>query len=825
MTNLGIANVRAKLINPRNLQNAKGRQDFDLFADAWALIKNNSNLPPVLLEGFSSDGSNSGRTFSYIGLGKRESYANNFMNTTNSASAQESDPASVGLSEEEPFVVWREVNPSTLGPTQGDAPENSDGGGENPPQPKWREASLRRNNLSSDNEIIEALYDDLGIEDLIPSDLTPQSDDQNCPLPNVSYIHQTVAEGGLKWGVQSDNFRRTPNMGFALHIIPEPPPTSEVPPFIYVGIPGNGSNYVVKIGWNSKPLLIDYQTNNSVLIPPDVEEANVYEGGDIHMRFEIVAGRLVITFNNYVFFYTRNKKNESERMTVNELVPGGLYVLGANCAAKINVHPLAYAPVGAVALPIPNAEDLLKNLEGTTTSDGWAGVDIKNELKGSIAELPNAGDRKTSFYGVDCQTFRGYGGTVNPDGFGFHKKGTITVRPGVERSEDNELSSSESWSLLALSAIGTDADFAGQTIKYSFSPYYFRLKGGFEYGEETPDSGDSLDLSDLIISANETFSAPDYFHLEHNVTLECYNPNGVLNGLARAQTGIEVSFGWGSSNRTFTGVVMSVDLGKVAGKETATLNCSDYNVTLNQPIVNSPYYDGMIAYYAIKDCAERAGLVVEKKWENEDDYFLPAGYSFTKPAMRFNGTETLKNCILKMIQRFEAFYYFDEDGKMIVEKLPGGLFSEASSVSASFNSRPGENNNDTVLENYKITTDFNSTVNNISVLTIDRNTRNAIVVGKTASPSRISYKRSYLYDQPALGDRASARDYVEQLGRRMFYPIRRTTIKVAGGQNISPLSFFSVDGTIFRAMSVRRSFSADANDFTTTIEGEWLGGA
>jgi hypothetical protein len=49
----------------------------------------------------------------------------------------------------------------------------------------------------------------------------------------------------------------------------------------------------------------------------------------------------------------------------------------------------------------------------------------------------------------------------------------------------------------------------------------------------------------------------------------------------------------------------------------------------------------------IKDLAKRANLDgFVNDWQSENDYFLPAGYAFSKPAMRFKGSKTSNYMLL-----------------------------------------------------------------------------------------------------------------------------------------------------------------------------------
>ena len=182
---------------------------------------------------------------------------------------------------------------------------------------------------------------------------------------------------------------------------------------------------------------------------------------------------------------------------------------------------------------------------------------------------------------------------------------------------------------------------------------------------------------------------------------------------------------------------------------------------------------------------------------------------------------------MDIVKRFEAFMSFDGNGKLVVTKLPGGLFSSVTDIKASFTSDPTAGSAVTILEERQAEIDFNSTVNSIAAMTVERDTRNVVVYGKNADAANnhLLFKKVAFYRQAALGELEVCRSYVEDLSQRVFYPILKCRWKTAdASQLIMPLEFVEVDGRVFRVMSIKRSFNADQNDLTTSYEGEWLGG-
>ena len=317
------------------------------------------------------------------------------------------------------------------------------------------------------------------------------------------------------------------------------------------------------------------------------------------------------------------------------------------------------------------------------------------------------------------------------------------------------------------------------------------------------------------------------------------------DALKQRQYGIDIRWTWNADNtstakdftKTFTGVIVSTSTNEVPGKETITLVCEDYNYILqNTPVVNSPFYDGMVGYHAVRDLAKRAGIgSFQKDWvPNIEEYFLPSGYSFTSPRMRFKSTDKIFDCIMTIVKRFEAFTYFDADGTMHIDRLPGGLLGYDKAtfgpgvIDHYFSSDPTDVNKTTILDQRDIEVTFDSTANLISIFTLDRDTRNLIAVSTIPKnkDNKILFKKPIMIDQPAYGDIDVARAHMYRLAERVFQPIRGISFKTVGVQQeiATPLQFIDVDDLPYRLTSVRRNYNADSNDFSQEYEARWLNG-
>jgi len=196
--------------------------------------------------------------------------------------------------------------------------------------------------------------------------------------------------------------------------------------------------------------------------------------------------------------------------------------------------------------------------------------------------------------------------------------------------------------------------------------------------------------------------------------------------------------------------------------------------------------------------------------------------------MRYPASNKIFDCLIDVLKRFEAFMYFDENGKFTVEKLPGGLLSEPGASVGDFSRDPSKGYEYVILDEKNVETDFKSTINRISLITIDRDTREAIVY--THSPDAVSgaipFLKVWMVDQPALGDLETARTWAGRMGDRMFYPILKTSFSaIASSKIIRPLNFINIDAQPFRCMGVSRKYDASTNDLSMEYNCEWLGGA
>lgn len=845
MNNLGKASVTIEILNTLpGIDKVVTQYNFEVSAYNYDSIINSAYFIPLLVEQIKDEA----ETFAVCYPSKRKAYIDNYI--------ENKDGSAAPVNNLFPYITFKAVDTQQgvvkdiIIDGKFDSypllqPGDYENGDTNYIGPEW--ANSPQSGLSIPNDALTLkLFDkyvkDIGVSSTTDTTTTSTNGGQQTInlTQAIMYVNQQRVRDGLWWEVESSDFLKE-NMPFWVNLRVAAPPSvkHETVFVISLGLGNNDEAYDILISLNNKPRIIDYyagRTGDYSQVPYnqkefDLDLSRVLDSQQcINVGVMTVAGRLVVFINEIPLIYTRIDKSSGDSGgTIKEakISAGKIRVFGTNVQSIINVCPMTFAPRAAMALPIPS----IATKKGQT-SISYKGVTNTGTYEGPVCLLPQQPDKPGKFYGVDCLEFSGDGGSASPDGTGFHKQGKIVFQSATNAGITS-MPDSDYHVLIMTPGAVTWGD--GYSLENGGAPYFFRLKGG---NEETPapGGGGGVTIPD-VISATQTVSAPDYYHVMSTATIEIYNKNGQYDYLRKKQHGIRMSWAWQGefspiTDPTFVGVIVGANSNEVAGKETMTLQCEDFmRILKDTPIINSPFYDGMVAYYAIADLAKRAGVTeFIKDWESENDYFLSSGYVYSQPKVRFEQSQKIFECIISLVQRFQAFIYFDAQGKLHINNLPGGLFSvtEGTVPSANFVRDPLADTSTVILDQKNIDYDFSSTQNRMTVMTVDRDTRNAIFYTRSATGAEdtLAYRKVNFLKKPELGDIESARMWVERAIKRVFYPIRKTSFVTTGsGFSLSSvLDFITVDGQEYRLMSITRKYSAHDNSFTNEYGAEWLGG-
>ena len=853
MKNLGKASVRVKLYSALpNIDPDPQFHDFDVSAHMWELMINSQFFSPLLTEYVTDELS----AVSVCFPSKRKAFINNYVMYSDGSTLADTNSNL-------PSVIWTPIS-ETIGVMKDIVKEekfyeytlqqpsnytNTYTG------PKWEDSVLNEDPPPDDAAVLtrwSKWYQESGAE--AEADVDAETDETTTAattlpqLPKINYVNQVKVQDGLWWGIESSDFLYT-NMPFWVTIKRSEAPSSNSKSTVIIICMGLNSDsddcYDIYLSNNKRPYIIDYYQGRDKVADTD----EVSSGGipaiikefpldfsklfttdkEIEIGVMTIGGRLVLFVNKTIMVYTRVDKGQVNNGKIREakIDPGKIRIYGTNTQVNINVSPMTFAEKSIIALPVPAIPVTTDESTGESVAPKYREVKYNGDIgSGSVARIPTPPSEEQQVYGVDCENFYSDSGGDSPEGFGFHKNGRITFTP-AKYLNLNIPDSAFYVLLMQPSDVPVTINGESYILKNGGCPYFFRLKGG--YRSITPAAQEGVDVSKDVFTVGENIQAPDYFSVKSSSNVTLYNKAGTYDYLKFKQYGITIEWGWNDIyTKTFTGVITGATTGETPGKETIDLKCEDYSYILSKlPIVNSPFYDGMVMFYAVRDIVRRSGVYsVINDWELANEYFLPSGYAFTKPAMKFPSETTLFDCVMSIVKRAEAFIYFDQEGHCHVKKLPGGLFSVGASESivSSFSRNPEAEHVILGEKNLEYTT--TETFNRLTILTLDRDTRNIIVYTKSAGlDNAIIHKRPLLQESAIYGEYDVAVAYAHLLSQRIFKPIRRISFRTVGDSEIiRPLSFIQVDGLEFRLLSLNRKYNSESNDFTNEYNAEWFGG-
>ena len=898
MINYGIAKVNVQITEALPKVNRYPTMPFLDISAASMPSLNNTDLPPVLIQYVS----NSNNCLNVCFPSRRQMMINNYIDDGRIAppykESGEVDPSKIAPKNSDgepiPYILWKPVmndmpiKTSLSGGTVNGVevkglisdkevfPDYNFG---DKKAPKWSQQQIPYDPPPDDLKIVGSIY-----PAIFETEADYYEDKNFSDKKNINVVSQDTVQTGLWWGIESSTFLDT-NTPFSINIKKHsaPPPKDDTcETFILIALGCGSSNgderLDLVLSMNNRPKIIDYKgtggdknTNPPTITELPSESFKIPEGEtDIEISFMTIAGRLIIYVNaNDPYIYTRAPKDVQNAPFMKFDIPSGaIRVYASNISATIRAAPMSFAPIGFIFVTLQDLDSVTK-LNKSGASLTYKAINSEGDITNNpICVLPKSsadlsgGSGFNLHYGVDCDSFNQIDDskkmTIGKDaGFGFHGQGEIEFikKPNSIKSNasngsgDNREDVTPDTAIFAIVMYSKTVNFPGFGSQFKYRggcPYFFRIKGHAELKQEMSE-GDIKDVSEDVLSVEESTSAPDWFHIKKSVTITLYNKKGVYDYCKKKQKGVIVSWGWNDKiQRTFTGLTTVISSSETPGKETITLQCEDYIYILqNSKMINSPIYDGMIGCYAIKDLVKRAGIgygtgdfVLDSELSAEPErYALPSGYSFSNPVMRFQDYSNIFENVVNVAQRGTMYFYFDEIGRFHIEKIPGGMRGYGSDYSVpennQFSSDP-KSKKPVILGERNIEVAFTETQNNISGLTVHRDTRATIIYGITAGTNGfpedlLLFRRTDFQDQPAWGSYDVMAAEINDQAKRLFTPTRSINFKIVGMAStptvLMPLEYISVDGVPFRLISIKRSYNADSNDFTQSYEGEWLGGA
>lgn len=615
-------------------------------------------------------------------------------------------------------------------------------------------------------------------------------------------IEQYESLPGMWWGVTcSPGFSK--QQGFYLDIQRAAEITSKnQPSWILIKIEGE-KEFWIWLMTDEKPLLWDKKA--------DIKETmhgcgGLTRGGSIRFGVMPLGGRIVFSINggDYVFAGRSSTTSSGGGGTIatNDpktfdlqpvfFEPTDISVFGSNCRAVVSLANMGFSK-GKVYTPALGAA----MLDGTTSGSYDGNLFTIETSTGEIY-----GATSTQYgedgHGTITETFEPCNQSSNATVCVLEMEADDIGTPGVSRIKGSK------------NAPAGASPKRGVTIKSGSNRRKRVLKGGKAGGEP-------------VIGLNMTFTAPDFYHSRHTAEVTIYNPGGGNSSFLDSSQGVEISCGWGSANKVFTGVTLGGYNVESPGLESIVLNCEDYMFILDScMMINSPYYDGMKAANAITDLAARAGITALDDSE-VSDYALPSGYSHTKPLYRFSKGRTIKDCILDIVKLTECTIYFDPEGKLHYTGIQGGIAYGGGSSGADIAASTSGNN--IVLDELRMGTKLSQAINCLNVETVDRTSGNPIIITKYADSAGdlFPYLKQGFNPCGMFGSWQAANAWITMISERVFKAAHEASAKTPDPGGIIPMQNITIAGQKIRVNQVQRNYSAYENSLTATVSGDWYG--
>jgi hypothetical protein len=698
-------------------------------------------------------------------------------------------------------------------------------------------------------------------------------------LNSTVVAQESIALPNMFWGIQTSTLDLPVNFPFYVDIYRSQRINKDVTSFLTLRLNPNTAgeeynSFDIILAENQQPKIFD--VTQSVAQKEAIKETfsevdpSVSSSDFIRIGIMPVFGRLVVYVNGNSFIYGRQNYNlktnqgsstgaqsasgvDSFAIIPFKLKMSAIEVWGNNCMCKLSMGFMSF-PTGSTGLPVEANLDKEGNRSNSWDSFG-KGMPyyMDNSSIGHCAKEFRNGDSIIA-NNVQDDSLK----ITCPNGMG-----QIAVKMFQTKSSKKDYA----YRLLMR---GSDATLVNGKVTISDSygvedgtkmpcvgpPFLFRLRGyedlsakrsrtmsAVKSGNNANQQGSPRsfymanknkqskisDISDDIISISRTFSAPDLFHSEQSAEITIYNDGGKNDELVERVKGIQISMGWNTPKLVFTGVAIGGSRSELAGKETLVIHCEDYNRILDDTeVVNSPYYDGMDAYYAFDDLSRQAGII------SQDDtgstrYYLPCGYSFTSPRYKIEPSGTsIKEALIDIAKRSESCFYFDETGSLHYSSLQGSLFFEDGfKIASSFYRDPLRSSDgfNIVLQERKVDYKVGDVVNTIVVRTIDRTSGGQFIHAVAAKQSQnlIPYKRIWYKHLPALASKEACVQWTRMISERMFKVPLGVSITTCTKDVLTPLCFIEVDGHPFRLTNISETLNAEDNSYVTNLTADWYG--
>ncbi|KKM66454.1 hypothetical protein LCGC14_1481040 [marine sediment metagenome] len=405
----------------------------------------------------------------------------------------------------------------------------------------------------------------------------------------------------------------------------------------------------------------------------------------------------------------------------------------------------------------------------------------------------------------------------------------------------------------------------------------FRLESQVDNNPRWKDGVYEIDVSDNVLEYSESWSASDFFNMDHTGTIKfLLNPgmnveNNAYESLYDLQNRafyVDIWAGYKDCNYTllggfyklFTGICYGGEITYQENRYIMTCKVYDYKKVLeDQLFFNSPFYDGVYDIHAVKEIMDLAGFrslgtsnpgsLIRYIAENRDSvagttfvfgdgrvwkyllYALPSEYNrLEQPAFKFSDGDNYLSAIRKISQQAGKLFYFDQHGFAHFEDYLDIVQAAALGVggfplSFAFTTNPfifpGQQIFNSLDHNYAVESIYNHIrlVSNTPDQTLlIHDNLNFDSLDDPLQPGFLGYMNELYQRAPVWGSQKALRR-IGDFYRVMFKPAIQYSFETYGVPMRS-LDFILINNQAARVMKVQHILNAEKNEWWMKVECE-----
>jgi len=718
-----------------------------------------------------------------------------------------------------------------------------------------------------------------------------------------SYIYQQNSGIGTWWGAVTDPFKLYSG-GFWVSVFAKGAFISDDADMrktswicikfnVDFNVPnGNSSPYFLLIS-NRGPVFVRYLFNNRVTdVPinmPHLVEA-FKNGEEIRVGFFTMGSRLVVytdqnrydtvTFQQAVTL--SNDKKDNAPYTKYVFLTKQVEVYGYACSAYVNVSEMTFFKKAWMVITQASGDENYIGYDCPESDGTLIAWNISNEqylnnhsfpmwaaqfsyysevdfVGGSVRPVCRGNITGTNFFG-DPETSSHISGNVN---YGYWNSYPKWGKIQIGRSGPKAGIAARNFWYVFLGTEDIQDNILGITHERTGYPVLFNMFGKINMDHlantgETMESFHSVEVTDDVMSVeiSSQLDSPDKFStIQKTASVTLFDDTGDYTKYLTRARGVKIWLKWSTEDTSdidvntdtpaFTGVAFGEKYSMKPGTDTITLTCSDYWSVLDRMVIkNSPFYDGFELVSVVNDLAERGGVFTEDDVDhvNAGYFYLGSGFSFDKPAYRFDKDDTLKNCMTKAIMMFPYYLWFDNQCVLHVSIVPADFDWGRTGTGwnddvkkyyyRDITSIPSNHPEKLILNNIDLTSTLSSSIYNSFLIQGVMRFNNSVVMKSKSRTSSVLDPDSVGFlgfisekeHRQACLDENTVSMLLDRFIKMYGTPGYLTSIQTVGhipnyicGEFIKILQTPANDRGKFRVTGISQQYEADKNSWFTTI--------